>query len=478
MRWLRWAGLSAATILALVCAVRGYTRVSREEHEKAVSAYSLNSTLVRHGAKVYLLTSDNKKHTFPNRYTFNAYGQEWKHARPLDRAQINGIENGEEIPTLFDHHANEQMLALFTSQFLTKTENVFDELNLNYVYFSDYVVFTWRVTEQKFRLVAVPRPTKQTQTGDTPGMYKTDMKKFSEFAVRDYHVKEDVKEIEGEDPRLFVLNGRLWVVFCKRYPRQKPEIQVSFAELSILQAMNAGNAMAEVEIKFPVIDVDYKKEQPGSDQKNWSPFDWQDGSVLFVATIEPLRVVKVDTSVIGGSVGGGNDRKSVMVEGRTVSVSSADSSKRQTDNFPFGELRGGTPAVLVASSFGEGQSYLSFFHASNEPMEPPGGKPRYTDVLKTYSMGAYLFSPKPPYELQAMSRHPITHPSMYSGPWPNLPWAYYHMDYIVFPTNLVVVGGQDGGGEILLQYGHQDRETCVATLSLQGLLESLVPHQS
>jgi predicted GH43/DUF377 family glycosyl hydrolase len=86
-------------------------------------------------------------------------------------------------------------------------------------------------------------------------------------------------------------------------------------------------------------------------------------------------------------------------------------------------------------------------------------------------MGAILFSHDEPYELQAISRQPITHNSMYSGKWPDLPWAFYHMDYIVFPTNYLYEKDTD---TIYLQYGHQDRETWVAELSLKGLLRSLV----
>lgn len=457
--------VDALLILVIASGVAGFVRVSRGEHEKAVSAWASNSTLVRHGPKVYLVTGDNKKHTFPDRYTFNAFGQEWKHAKAFDRAQINALENGEEIPTLFDHHANEQMLALFTPKFLTKTEKVFDgALNLNYVYFSDFVVLTWRVTEQKFRLIAVHK---------SDSTREKDLEMFSQSKVQDIHVAEEVKEIDGEDPRLFVINDRLWVVFCKRYPKGKPEIRVSFAELSVV---TKPESLYEVEIKHPVIDVDYTKEQPGSDQKNWTPFDFKAGSMLFVATIEPLRVVRVDTTAAAATTDTSATR-SVTIVGQTVSVSDPGATK-QSGAFSYGELRGGTPAVLVPTpqqvggAEGGGNSFLSFFHASNEPIEPPGGKPRYMDVLKTYTFGAYLFSAAPPYALQAMSRQPITHSSMYSGPWPHLPWAFYHMDYIVFPTNALV---SEGGKEVLVQYGHQDRETCVATLSLQGLLESLLP---
>ena len=73
---------------------------------------------------------------------------------------------------------------------------------------------------------------------------------------------------------------------------------------------------------------------------------------------------------------------------------------------------------------------------------------------------------------------------MYSGPWADPPFSFYHMDYIVFPTNLLYVpdtegegeggkGEREKGGELLLQYGRQDLETWVARMSLAGLVDSM-----
>ena len=70
----------------------------------------------------------------------------------------------------------------------------------------------------------------------------------------------------------------------------------------------------------------------------------------------------------------------------------------------YGELRGGTPAVLINNSF-----YFSFFHSSNEPKESGD------DVLKTYVMGAYVFCKKPPFKILKISALPIVHNSMYTG---------------------------------------------------------------
>ena len=105
-----------------------------------MAKYENNTALIRHGRTIYLLTQDKKKHTFPDRYTFNAFGFDFRHSREVKRDVINSFQNGEPIKTLFDHHANEAMLAMFKSNFLRNTTKVFDALNLNYVYYEHYVV--------------------------------------------------------------------------------------------------------------------------------------------------------------------------------------------------------------------------------------------------------------------------------------------------------------------------------------------------
>jgi hypothetical protein len=59
---------------------------------------------------------------------------------------------------------------------------------------------------------------------------------------------------------------------------------------------------------------------------------------------------------------------------------------------------------------------------------------------------------------------------MYQGPWALPLGAYYHLDYVVFPTN-VVLYGED---KLLVQYGWQDRETWVLELSLRKLISGMV----
>ena len=446
-------------------------RVSRYIHEGQVARYENNTSLLRHGRTIYMLTQDRRKHTFPDRYTFNAFGYDFQHAKEVSREVINSYRNGEPIKSLYDHHANEAMLAMFKSGFLRNTTKVFEALNLNYVYFENYVILAWRVTEQKFRVVALPRRATFDSFGaaaapDIP----RDLEKFKKHGRVDFHASESCSEVEGEDPRMFVMNNRLWVVFATRY-RKKPEIRMTLQEMFI-SVQNSGT-VHEVEMKRPIFDMAWERgPQTRLDQKNWMPFYTETGDLRFVHSIEPLRIIAPDISIPCC----GDEAIKVGKTGRSfakiygVSEGTPGLSKKG-GIFPYGELRGGTPAYLVPTQFKGSKSYLAFFHASNEPSPPPGGKPKYTDVLKTYTMGAIVFSAQEPYELQAISRQPITHQSMYSGKWPHLPWAYYHMDYIVFPTNYLYEAETD---TIYLQYGHQDRETWVAELSLTGLLKSLV----
>jgi predicted GH43/DUF377 family glycosyl hydrolase len=127
------------------------------------------------------------------------------------------------------------------------------------------------------------------------------------------------------------------------------------------------------------------------------------------------------------------------------------------DYYFAGDLRGGTAAQFIGNN-----SYLAFFHSSNEP--PPVG-----EVLRTYVFGAYLFDSQPPFAIKAISPEPIVHEAMYSGPWANLPMSYYHIDYIAFPMAFVIENGF-----VILLYGKQDSDAWVAKIELQGLLNSLV----
>ena len=190
-----------------------------------------------------------------------------------------------------------------------------------------------------------------------------------------------------------------------------------------------------------------------NEQKNWSPFEvtsagsyTHEHKLLFIQSITPHRIVEPEPT------GSKNH-----VYGQVVAETNYGNIKNITDIWKWGELRGGTPALFLEDS----QFYLSFFHSSNDP-------PTTGDVLRTYVFGAYTFCSKPPYRILSMSSIPITHDSMFQGPWTNLPLSFYHIDYVSFPMSFIV-----DGDIIYLTYGKQDEDGWIAKVSKMGLLGSL-----
>lgn len=165
-------------------------------------------------------------------------------------------------------------------------------------------------------------------------------------------------------------------------------------------------------------------------QKNWVPFEWHD-KLLLSYEINPHEVImpNLDTGVC---------------------YPLFDSHKNI--NWPYGGLRGGTPAVLV-----DGE-YLAFFHS---------GEIKRTSAsefheLWHYFMGAYTFEAEPPFEMTKISPEPINAPEFYT-------YSYYSKR-VIYPGGFVV-----DGPDLHLAYGKDDCEVWVATIDLEELKNSLVP---
>lgn len=355
------------------------------------------------------------------------------------------------LKSLWDHHQNEKILSLGKSNFIISTSKVFTLLNPCYVYWNELIAVTWRTEPETFRVVLIDR--RNGSTSLSAEAVEADINFMRTFNFLDAAVPH--LSMKGEDPRLIVTQDlldpskqRLWVVFCKRYHRQRPELQMSFAEV----ILKDGAPMAEL-----TTDINFNNERPREDQKNWSPFVANRTSLLFVTSTDPHRIV---TSVPV-------ENKPGKSFGKTVALTNTFPSKNKL--WKHGELRGGTPAVLI----GNGDRYLSFFHSSNDP-------PNAGDVLKTYVMGAYTFCARPPHRVLGLSRLPLVHESMYTGPWTDLPTSYYHIDYVVFPMSFVITDAQptsaqgDGRQLLYLTYGKQDNQGWVAVLDYRQLLDSLV----
>lgn len=173
------------------------------------------------------------------------------------------------------------------------------------------------------------------------------------------------------------------------------------------------------------------------DQKNWSPFKFR-SEVFLIQSINPFIVVKTTAH--------GSDKMVAYHESTT---------EMAEYYWPYGDVRGGTNAVFLP----EKNAYFAFFHSAGHV---PGL------FMKTYVMGAYLFSAEAPFRVLAMSPYPIMPEAFYNGPWD--PIKPRMIDYCLFPMSIFVEKD-----EVLLSFGHQDSRGVLARLKLQRVLDSLVP---
>ena len=324
---------------------------------------------------------------------------------------------------------------------------------------------------------------------------------------------------------------QLWVVFCQRHRMRRQELSMSFSQLVLSPALAPAPAPASAPavsvLLTKVLDMQLPPKYKGrrSPQRNWSPLDhcgWpaflseQGSSVRVVqpqgltrarmqgyeaaarrlhalSLFPPAAAAAAAAAGAGGGAGGqGGARERQAPESASETVLLKSISRSSTKNLTWmlqhGPVRGGTPAVRVRNLNSSMQDddylgteyFLTFFHSSNEVPSAEshaasgaaGASPgiRFTKVLKTYRIGAMLLSTKPPYEVRRITPHPLVHDSMYRGAWALPPSAFHHMDYVVFPTNVGVFGDT-----LLLQYGWQDRETRVLEMSLQALMNGMVP---
>ncbi len=177
----------------------------------------------------------------------------------------------------------------------------------------------------------------------------------------------------------------------------------------------------------------FEGENRNRREKNWTPFDYC-GNLLLSYGINPHRILLPN-----------------------FSSTYADTlfSTKQEIKWDYGELRGGTPALL------DDDEYLSFFHSSKlMPSKHSNGKP----VLH-YFMGAYTFNKEPPFEVTKISETPIIATGFYEG----INYEpYWKPVRVVFPCGFVI-----DEHYVYVAYGRQDHEIWIIKLDKQGLKNSL-----
>jgi len=171
-------------------------------------------------------------------------------------------------------------------------------------------------------------------------------------------------------------------------------------------------------------------------EKNWSPFDYE-GRVLLSYSISPHLVFE---PLLDGS--------------ESCSFFSLSSSEI---GWKWGELRGGTPALRI------GSSYLAFFHSSIDMKSVHSEG----ESALHYFIGAYMFEKDKPFKLTHVSKEPIIGENFYHGK--KYPY-YWKPVQAVFPCGFV-----HDGEYIYLSYGRQDHEIWIAKIDKQKLIETLSP---
>lgn len=398
-----------------------------------------DSKVLRQGHRIYFI-KDGTKHRFPDTYTIKKMGYDYHNVPILGKKSLDHIPTGALLPSLWDHHSNIKMLSLGISKYILNAHKLLHVTNGDFVYFKNKIIVSWRITGLEFRITALNIPNKVS--------IRTDLSIEEDFRIlQDIKFNETQKfhEMIGEDPRLFVLNEgsnhqKIFVIFSRRNlkPHDSPELQMAYCELQITSD--------DVISCDPIIDFDIQRIRGIQDQKNWSPFQYNE-SLYFTAESTPQHfVVDLNSQVISEGV---NQDTSIY------------------NIWKHGTIRGGTPAIRLNETM-----YLAIFHSSNIPYV-------VGDVLKTYAMGAYLFDAKPPFRIRAITRKPMIHQSMYSGSWAYLPDSYYHIDYVVFPMGLLKSWHyynplDETSRFVYLIYGKQDVETWVAKIEVEKLLYDMI----
>ena len=230
---------------------------------------------------------------------------------------------------------------------------------------------------------------------------------------------------QNQDSRLIIINQRLYLVYSNFIKIEGADTRRMFiAELK----QDNDSFFIEDSVCLRPFNGESKRWE-----KNWVPFNYNE-KLLLAHTILPHHIVQP------------------LKTGECITNSWSHSSI----DWKWGQLRGGTPAVL------DGNEYVAFFHSSKE-MKTVHSK---GEKMQHYFMGAYTFSARPPFEINRISPVPIVGKDFYHG-----------TEYPTWKPLRVVfaMGCLFDENYFWVTYGKQDFEIWVAKIDKKGLYQSLVP---
>lgn len=215
--------------------------------------------------------------------------------------------------------------------------------------------------------------------------------------------------ITVQDPRLVKIRDSIYLVYSHYRLNTMLYSKLTF-----------DNGMYRAE-KPHYISSFYKKRK-GRREKNWTPFEAEHG-LHFIYSFHPFRVL----------------------DGQGACVSETQNTMR----WDYGEVRGGTQAVLYNGE------YLTFFHSSLNTSS------QYSrDSIAHYFIGACIFSKEAPYRVRRYTKKPIVGKRFYT----KTNWRTWRPLRVVFPCGIVIHGDY-----AYITYGKQDNETWIACIDLQKL---------
>lgn len=222
------------------------------------------------------------------------------------------------------------------------------------------------------------------------------------------------------DPRLLDIDGTIYLIFASAGQTDCHSLMSS--HLNMCTVHPATDAI----VVQNVVELDAPCRQKW--EKNWVPFVYKNKMHL-AYTIVPHLVLR--PSVLDGACEVVSNHYTYL-------------------HWPFGIIRGGTPALLVDGH------YLAFFHSS---ISLNG-----TECMN-YSIGAYTYSANPPFNILRSSVKPFSHPDFYSTER-----SIYTPSNVLFPGGFVVKDEK-----IYLCYGENDAVIKIMVLNKKALYKSLSP---
>jgi predicted GH43/DUF377 family glycosyl hydrolase len=234
----------------------------------------------------------------------------------------------------------------------------------------------------------------------------------------------------AEDARLITIDQRLYMIYDDN---MEPKISKGGFRVYVAQIFYDGEHFIPDQVECLSY---FEGASRNRREKAWVPFDYH-GNLLLAYSLIPHLIFYP----------------------RLDGTGMCDTVARSHSHifWQWGELRGGTPAHLI-----DGQ-YLSFFHSSIDMQTIHSDNKN----ISHYFMGAYTFSPEPPFTLTAISPEPIIGKGFYSGTKYK---PYWKPICCVFPCGYVY-----DEHFFWVAYGRDDHETWIVKLDRKKLLESLIP---